>query len=93
MRAASLTIFPHRRQVDLVIPLSFNNNAIVSLNAAIPAWAESQNSTESPIVIADCNTGFTTSMLRDGVHPNEQGDRLIQSRISPLLINYVKESL
>jgi lysophospholipase L1-like esterase len=32
-------------------------------------------------------------MLRDGVHPNEQGDRLIQSRISPLLINYVKQSL
>ncbi|KAG6361513.1 hypothetical protein INS49_009740 [Diaporthe citri] len=79
--------------VDKVIPLSFNNNAIVSINDAIPSWAAGLNSTESPIVIADCYTGFTTSMLRDGVHPNEQGDRLIQSRISPLLINYVQQSL
>lgn len=79
--------------MDKVIPLSFNNNAIVSINDAIPSWAAGLNSTDSPIVIADCYTGFTTSMLRDGVHPNEQGDRLIQSRISPLLINYVKQSL
>lgn len=65
----------------------------MSINDAIPSWAAGLNTTESPIVIADCYTGFTTSMLRDGVHPNEQGDRLIQSRISPLLINHVKQSL
>ncbi|KAL1879275.1 hypothetical protein Daus18300_001854 [Diaporthe australafricana] len=79
--------------VDEVIPLSFNNNAIVALNNAIPSWAATLNTTESPIVIADCYTGFTTSDLRDGVHPNESGDRKIQAKISPLLINYVKQSL
>lgn len=76
-----------------MIPLSFNNNAIVSINDAIPSWAAGLNTTESPIFIADCYTGFTTSMLRDGVHPNEQGDRLIQSRISPLLVRAVQNSL
>lgn len=79
--------------MDLVIPLAFDDSGIVALNAAIPAWAQGLNSTESPIVIADCNTGFSTSMLRDGVHPNAQGDQLIASRIGPLLLNYINESL
>lgn len=79
--------------VDLVIPLSFSNSAITALNAAIPAWAKGLNSTESPIVIADCNTGFPTSDLRDGVHPNAAGDKILASRISPLLLNYISESL
>lgn len=77
----------------MVIPLSFSNDAITSLNAAIPAWAKGLNSTDSPIVIADCNTGFSTSMLRDGVHPNAQGDDVIASRVGPLLLDYVSQSL
>lgn len=79
--------------MDELIPLSFSNDAIVALNNAIPSWAATLNTTESPIVIADCYTGFSTSDLRDGVHPNESGDRKIQAKISPLLINYVKQSL
>jgi lysophospholipase L1-like esterase len=76
-----------------VIPLSFSNSAITALNARIPAWAKGLNSTESPIVIADCNTGFPTSDLRDGVHPNAAGDKILASRIGPLLLNYIGESL
>jgi len=63
------------------------------LNAAIPAWVTKMNSTDSPIVIADCYQGFPTSDLRDGVHPNLAGDQIIASRVGPLLLNYVKQSL
>ncbi|KAK4098416.1 carbohydrate esterase family 3 protein [Parathielavia hyrcaniae] len=79
--------------VDLVIPASFNNNAIQALNARIPEWARSLNSTESPIVIADCYTDFSTSDLRNGVHPSLSGDRLIASRVGPLLLGYVRKAL
>lgn len=79
-------------QVDLLIPLSFNGGGIDTLNAQIPSWAASKNTTDSPINIADCSTkaGFTTSMLRDGVHPNDQGDQLIAKQVGPQLIQYVK---
>ncbi|KAJ0116923.1 cellulose-binding protein [Diaporthe amygdali] len=78
--------------VDLLIPLSFNGGGIDTLNAQIPSWAASKNTTDSPINIADCSTkaGFTTSMLRDGVHPNDQGDQLIAKQVGPQLIQYVK---
>ncbi|KXX78220.1 hypothetical protein MMYC01_205078 [Madurella mycetomatis] len=79
--------------VDLVIPLSFGNAGIEALNARIPEWAAGLNSTESPIVIADCYTGFQASDLRDGVHPSISGDRIIASRVGPLLLNYVSQSL
>ena len=76
-----------------MIPLPSSPSGINSLNAAIPAWAEGLNSTASPIYIVDCNTGFTASMLRDGVHPNAQGDALIESRILPTLVQVIKESV
>ncbi|KAJ9156481.1 Esterase TesA [Pleurostoma richardsiae] len=81
--------------VDKVIPLSFSNSAIDAINQAIPSWAQAQNSTASPIMIADCSTqaGFTTSMLRDGVHPNTQGDQLMAKQIGPILIQLVKDKL
>ncbi|KAK3291553.1 carbohydrate esterase family 3 protein [Chaetomium fimeti] len=79
--------------VDLVIPLSFSNAAIQAINARIPEWAAGLSTEESPIVVADCYTGFTTSMLRDGVHPNLEGDRVIADRVGPLLLDYVKEAL
>ncbi|KAH8885744.1 carbohydrate esterase family 3 protein [Thozetella sp. PMI_491] len=91
MRAANPKI---KIIIDLVIPLSLGSSSqITAINAAIPGWAKDNNSTDSPIVIADCNTGFSTSMLRDGVHPNAAGDKVIASRVGPLLIDYVKQSL
>lgn len=56
---------------------------------------ERHNTTESPIVIADCSedNGFTAQMLRDGVHPNAQGDQLMADEIGPLLIRYVQDLL
>lgn len=79
--------------VDLIIPLSFSNNAIQAINAQIPSWAAKLNTTESPIVIADCYTGFKTSDLRDGVHPSASGDKIIASRVGPLLLDFVRQSL
>ncbi|KXH66744.1 cellulose-binding protein [Colletotrichum salicis] len=78
---------------DRLIPLSFNGRGIDALNQRIPGWAIEQNSTNSPIIVADCScsAGFTTSMLRDGVHPNDQGDQVIARQLGPLLIKYVKD--
>lgn len=80
-------------KVDLIIPLSFSNSGIEALNRQIPTWAKGLNTTESPIHIADCATGYTTAMLRDGVHPNAQGDKLITERLTPVLLPLIKSSL
>ncbi|TFK61439.1 SGNH hydrolase, partial [Pluteus cervinus] len=49
-------------------------SGVQALNAAIPAWAASKNSTNSPIVVVDQYTGFNTATdTDDGVHPNNNG--------------------
>ncbi|RPA84615.1 SGNH hydrolase [Ascobolus immersus RN42] len=79
--------------VDLVIPATFSNNGLQAINAQIPNWARNLNSTASPIYIADTATGYTTGMLRDGVHPNAQGDALITQRLTPVLLPLIRASL
>lgn len=81
------------KQVNQVIPLSTGNSGIVALNQRIPAWAAGLNTTESPIVVGDCYTGYKTSDLRDGVHPSISGDKFLATKIGPLLLNFVKQSL
>jgi lysophospholipase L1-like esterase len=44
----------------------------------------------SPIYVLDANTGFPASATRDGVHPNEEGDRIIASRLSSILVDIIK---
>ncbi|KEY69365.1 hypothetical protein S7711_11218 [Stachybotrys chartarum IBT 7711] len=80
---------------DKIIPAAFNNAAIAALNARIPAWAASLNSTDSPIWIADCSSdaGFSQSFLRDGVHTNDQGDEFMARQIGPRLLRAVQDSL
>jgi lysophospholipase L1-like esterase len=71
-------------------------NPIIAIDSVIPKWAAENNSTASPIAVADCSgdNGFTARMLqRDGVHPNELGDELIAKQIGPLLIQFVKDVL
>jgi lysophospholipase L1-like esterase len=60
------------------------------LNAAIPAWAASKNTTKSPIWVVDQYTGFSTSDLRDGVHPNANGDAKMAAKWMPALVNAIK---
>ncbi|KAL2162518.1 hypothetical protein VTH06DRAFT_7432 [Thermothelomyces fergusii] len=79
--------------VDTVIPISWSYGPVEAINARIPQWAASLNTTDSPIFIADCYNGFSTSWLPDGIHPNLDGDRFLASRIGPLLVNLARQSL
>ena len=59
---------------------------VVALNAAIPGWAESESTAQSPIIVVDQWTGFSTDTdTYDGVHPNDSGDRKIADRWFPAL--------
>ncbi|KAI1074940.1 cellulose-binding protein [Whalleya microplaca] len=70
--------------VDTVVPLPVSDEAVKSLNAAIPSWASDQNQTESPIYVNDIYP-YPNTALRDGIHPNDDGDDIIASALSPLL--------
>ena len=49
-----------------------------ALNAAIPAWAASESTAQSPVIVVDQWTGFDTDAdTYDGVHPNASGDAKI----------------
>jgi lysophospholipase L1-like esterase len=51
------------------------SDRVVALNRAIPEWATSKNTSDSPIVVVDCWTGFDPSRdTGDGVHPNNSGN-------------------
>ena len=79
--------------IDTVIPLSFGQAGITAINNQIPAWAAQQNKTGSPIYVLDVANGYPASANRDGVHPGAQGDQIIASKLSPLLIQLIKESI
>lgn len=81
-------------QVDTVISLPSAQSAITSLNDAIPAWAEAQNTTASPIFIADVAAVFPQGSgdLRDGVHPNDAGDVVIANALSPVWTRVIQSS-
>ncbi|KAK9389406.1 SGNH hydrolase-type esterase domain-containing protein [Lipomyces mesembrius] len=78
--------------VAKIIPLSFNNQSLMDLNDAISAWALSKTTTASPIVVVDQYAGFSTSDLRDGVHPNDSGDQKIANVWYPALVNAINAS-
>lgn len=73
-----------------IIPLSFNNNPIVQLNAAIPEFVRSRNTTQSQIWLVDQYTGFTTGDLGDGVHPNDAGDRKLTEKWYPAVVEAIE---
>ena len=61
--------------------------ASAPLNAAIPAWAQGLNKTESPIWVVDQYTGYSGSTdNRDGIHPNAAGDTKMMNVWYPALI-------
>lgn len=59
--------------VSNIIPLSFGGGAVDSFNATIPPMIEERANAGAHIIFADQFTGFPTSELGDGVHPNEEG--------------------
>ncbi|BAL90325.1 putative GDSL-like lipase/acylhydrolase with Cellulose binding domain [Actinoplanes missouriensis 431] len=57
---------------------------VVTLNAAIPAWAASLSTAASPITVVDQWTGFDTAVdTYDGVHPDDDGNAKIANRWYP----------
>jgi PGF-pre-PGF domain-containing protein len=51
------------------------------LNAAIPAFAANKTQPNSPVIVVDQNTGFSTSTdLYDGTHPNQTGEQEMADR-------------
>jgi lysophospholipase L1-like esterase len=72
--------------VAKIIPMNPGNCAecgrrVVALNDAIPAWAASKSTAQSPVVVVDQWTGFSTGAdTYDGVHPNAAGDQKMADR-------------
>jgi hypothetical protein len=60
---------------------------VQALNSAIPSWAASLNSTESPIWVVNQNSGIQASDLRDGIHPNQSGDQKMEAVWYPAVVN------
>lgn len=59
---------------------------VVNLDAAIPAWAASLTTAQSPITVVDQWTGFTDATdTGDGVHPNDSGNQKMANRWYPAL--------
>ncbi|MEU1400568.1 SGNH/GDSL hydrolase family protein [Micromonospora zamorensis] len=59
---------------------------VVALNAAIGGWAAGKTTAQSPIVVVDQWTGFSTAAdTYDGVHPNASGDQKMSDRWYPAL--------
>jgi lysophospholipase L1-like esterase len=57
---------------------------VVNLDAAIPGWAASLSTTQSPITVVDQWTGFNDATdTGDGVHPNDSGTQKMANRWFP----------
>jgi lysophospholipase L1-like esterase len=59
--------------VAKIIPYPGNDSGIRSFNDKLPALVQERANKGAHIVLVDQYTGFPTSQLSDGVHPNEQG--------------------
>ncbi|HZJ65310.1 MAG TPA: GDSL-type esterase/lipase family protein [Kofleriaceae bacterium] len=65
--------------VAQILPMNPSNcaecgNRVVAFNAAIPSWAAGKTTAQSPIVVVDQWTGYSTAAdTTDGVHPNNTG--------------------
>ncbi|WP_213455909.1 GDSL-type esterase/lipase family protein [Rhizomonospora bruguierae] len=88
MRASNPSI---RILLAQIIPMNPSScpdcgNRVVALNNAIPAWAAARSTAQSPIVVVDQWTGFTTATdTGDGVHPNAAGDQKMSDQWFPKL--------
>ncbi|KAI1381248.1 carbohydrate esterase family 3 protein [Hypoxylon crocopeplum] len=81
--------------VAQIIPMGFGNynTQIQNLNKAIIPWAQGLNTTESPIWVVDQYTGFSSSDLRDGIHPNDAGDTKMMNVWYPAVVNAFQVAL
>jgi len=77
--------------VAQIIPMNPSNctacaQRVIDLNAAIPAWAASVTTAQSPVIVVDQWTGFNDSTdTVDGVHPNDSGNQKMAAKWYPPL--------
>jgi lysophospholipase L1-like esterase len=65
---------------------SYCAQGVINFNAAIPAWASSKSTAQSPIVVVDQWTGYNDATdTIDGVHPNASGNQKIAAKWFPPL--------
>ena len=76
-------------QITPMNPTSGCNNCtqdVVNLDNAIPGWAASVTTAQSPVIVVDQFTGYNDATdTYDGVHPNDSGNQKIASRWYPPL--------
>ncbi|GAM39901.1 hypothetical protein TCE0_034r11823 [Talaromyces pinophilus] len=77
----------------LPIFVGSDNTQVQALNSAIPSWAASQNTTQSPIWVVDQYDGVSPSDLRDDVHPNSSGDSKMAAKWYPAVVDAVNTVL
>ncbi|WDZ87387.1 cellulose binding domain-containing protein [Micromonospora cathayae] len=88
MRAANPAM---RVIVAKIIPMSPSNcsdcgQRVVALNSVIDGWAAGKTTPQSPVVVVDQWTGFSTATdTYDGVHPSATGDQKMSDRWYPAL--------
>lgn len=79
--------------VAQILPMNPSNcsecgQRVVELNNAIPGWASGKSTSQSPIIVVDQWTGFSTSSdVTDGVHPNDSGNQKISDKWYPALVS------
>jgi hypothetical protein len=86
--------------VAQIIPMNPTNGCsncqqgVINLNAAIPAWAASLSTTQSPIIVVDQWTGFDDSTdTYDGVHPNDSGNQKMSDKWYPALTSVLTPNI
>jgi hypothetical protein len=63
---------------------------VIDLDAAIPAWAASKTTSQSPIIVVDQWTGFNTATdTSEGLHPNDAGNQKISDKWYPALVAFL----
>lgn len=82
--------------VAKIIPMNPSNCAqcyqrVINLNNAIGSWAPTKNTANSPIQVVDLWNGFNTAtMTGDGVHPNDQGSRVLANGWYNAVVNAIR---
>jgi lysophospholipase L1-like esterase len=59
--------------VAQITPLSFGGSGVDAFNAALPAIVDARVKAGEHVMLVDMNSDFPTSLLGDGVHPNQMG--------------------
>ncbi|UII79875.1 GDSL-type esterase/lipase family protein [Flagellimonas sp. CMM7] len=62
------------------------NMLVPKINSNWALLASELNSGDSPIVLVDCNAGFTVDDLEDVCHPNEQGSEKMADRFAHAIL-------